>query len=289
MPVSAQGVVQSVTQLSFVTSVWVFSFQRAGRCVASRQRKVKASYCLLAPTQVAHQGGGRGGGGRLTKDSYGPSVWTLVSLVRARAVLCVRETCRVQTCGRVSERACVCTRCGAVSHATVFCHVSVGLFFLACGALCGVASEEGHSLLLPTRAYTGCTPGRRSGRWRTFDERQLRTLCLDSCLSLVRARAVLCVRETCRVQTCGRVSERARVCTRCGAVSHATVFCHVSVGLFFLACGALCGVASEEGHSLPALRARRPPVHSPHAKPTSRRAHAEEVPLHDWHSPPLIP
>ena len=25
----------------------------------------------------------------------GPSVWTLVSLVRARAVLCVRETCRI--------------------------------------------------------------------------------------------------------------------------------------------------------------------------------------------------
>ena len=54
------------------------------------------------------------------------------------------------------------------------------------------------------------------------------------------------------VQTCGRVSERVRVCTGCGAVSHAAVSCHVSVGLFFLECGALCGVASAESHpSLP--------------------------------------
>ena len=64
-----------------------------------------------------------------------------------------------------------------------------------------------------------------------------------------------------RVQTCGRVSERVRVCTGCGAVSHA-VSCHVGV-----ACGALCGVASAEGHA--ALRARRPPVHTPHALPPS--------------------
>ena len=35
------------------------------------------------------------------------------------------------------------------------------------------------------------------------------------------------------VQTCGRVSERVRVCTGCGAVNHAAVSCHVSVGLSF--------------------------------------------------------
>ena len=74
-----------------------------------------------------------------------------------------------------------------------------------------------------------------------------------------------------------RERERVRVCTGCGAVSHAAVSCHVSVGLFFLACGALCGVASAEGHRLPALRARRPPVHTPHALPPSRCARAEEV------------
>ena len=38
-------------------------------------------------------------------------------------------------------------------------------------------------------------------------------------------------------------------------------------GLFLSACGALCCVVSTEGHRLLALRARRPPVHTPHALP----------------------
>ena len=95
-----------------------------------------------------------------------------------------RKKERVQTCGRVSERVRVCTGCGAVSHAAVSCHVSVGLFFLACGALCGVASAEGHRLPLSTlRLHSFCTPGKRSGRWRTFERRQLRTS-LSGLLSL---------------------------------------------------------------------------------------------------------
>ena len=60
-----------------------------------------------------------------------------------------------------------------------------------------------------------------------------------------------------------------------------------SVGLLFLACGALCGVAAAEGHRLPALRARRPPVHTPHALLPSRCARAEEVPC-PLHYPPLF-
>ena len=138
----------------------------------------------------------------------------------------------VQTCGRVSERVRVCTRCGAVSHAAVSCHVSVGLsFFSVRGAVwrrvCG-RSPPPTVYLEPTQF---CTPGRRSGRWRTFGRRQVQTS-LSGLLSLSCVH-VLCVRETCRVQTCGRVSERVRVCTGCGAVSHAAVSCHVSVGLSF--------------------------------------------------------
>ena len=97
--VSAQDVVQSVTQLSHVESSL---FQCAGRCEVSRQRKVAASALTLRTYTVLHtREAGRGGWRTLkTETSCKPcSVGSLVSLVLARAVLCVRETWRDPTCG----------------------------------------------------------------------------------------------------------------------------------------------------------------------------------------------
>ena len=63
----------------------------------------------------------------------------------------------------------------------------------------------------------------------------------------------------------------------------------VSVWVFFLlACGALCGVASAEGNRLQALKARRPPVHSPHALPPPGM-HMQKRSRAHWHYPPRIP
>ena len=61
-------------------------------------------------------------------------------------------------------------------HAAVFCRVSVGLFSFSVWGRC-VASrlrKVTASHCLPY-SYTVSTPGKRSGRWRTFERRQLRT------------------------------------------------------------------------------------------------------------------
>ena len=105
----------------------------------------------------------------------------------------------------------------------------MGLFFSACGALCGVASAESHRLPLSTSRLHSLHTREEIGEVEDVREKTATDLSVWTLVSLVRARAVLCVRETCRVQTCGRVSERVRVCTGCGAVSHAAVSCHVSV------------------------------------------------------------
>ena len=115
----------------------------------------------------------------------------------------------------MSESVRVCTGCGAVSHAAVSCHVSVGLSFLACGALCGVASAEGHRLPLSTLRLHSLHTREEVGEVEDVREKKATDLSVWTLVSLVRALAVLCVRETCRVQTCGRVSERVRVCTGC--------------------------------------------------------------------------
>ena len=180
---------------------------------------------------------------------------------------------------RSRERACPCLH-------RVWCRTShsclrsceCGSFFLQRAGRC-VASRlrkvtASHCL---TCAYTVCTPRMRSGRWRTFERRQLRTSVWTLVSLSVLICSVLCVRETCRVHTCGRVSVRARVCTGCGAGRHAAVFCRLSVGLFsFSVRGAVwrrvCGRSPPPGPkgatSTSALTARFAP---------SRYAHAEEV------------
>ena len=105
---------------------------------------------------------------------------------------------------RSRERACTCLHMVWCSQSRS-CLLSrqCGTFLFSVRGRC-VASrlrKVTASHCLP-RAYTVCTPGRKSGRWRTFERRQLRTS-LSGLLSLVHARAVLCVKETCRVQTCG--------------------------------------------------------------------------------------
>ena len=89
----------------------------------------------------------------------------LLSLsVRARVVLCLRETCRVQTCGRVSAHVRVCTRGGAVRHAAVFCRVWCGTFFWRAGRCVASRLRKVAASLCLHCANTRCTPGRRSGR-----------------------------------------------------------------------------------------------------------------------------
>ena len=92
-------------------------------------------------------------------------------------------------------------------------------------------------------------------------------LCLDSCLS--RACTCRAVRERDVQSPDVRSRERACTCLHRVWLQSVTQLSSVTscVGLFFLACGALCGVAFAEGLRLPALRARRPPVHTPHALP----------------------
>ena len=116
---------------------------------------------------------------------------------------------------------------------------------------------------------------------------------LSGLLSLsMRARSVLCVRETCRVQTCGRVSVRVRACpclrrVWCRSSRSCLLSCQ-RASFFLLACGALRRVASAEGHRLPALRARRPPVHSTQALPPPG-VHMQRRSRTHWHHPPRIP
>ena len=79
--VPAKNVVQSVSQLSLVQFSVGFCVWGAVRCHVSGQSLPPLSY--LAPALLAYQGGRRGGGGRLKRDSCGQPccVVTLVSLV----------------------------------------------------------------------------------------------------------------------------------------------------------------------------------------------------------------
>ena len=169
MSVSAQGVAQSVTQLSSVGSGVGLSFGVRGAVWRRDYGRSQPPSVYIAPTHVAHQGGGRGGGGRLSEDSYGPLSGLLSLSVRARVVLCLRETCRVQTCGRVSAHVRVCTRGGAVRHAAVFCRVWCGTFFWRAGRCVASQLRKVAASLCLHCANTRCTPGRRSGRKRTLE------------------------------------------------------------------------------------------------------------------------
>ena len=151
-------------------------------------------------------------------------------------------------------------------------------YLLACGALCGVASAEGHRLPLSTLRLHSLHTMEEVGEVADVREKTATDLCLDSCLSLC-ACTFRAVREREDVQGPDvRSRERACPCLhRVGAGRHAAVFCRVSVGLFSF---------SVRGAVWRRVCGRSPPPGPKGATPTSaltarfarsRYAHTEEV------------
>ena len=150
--------------------------------------------------------------------------------------------------------------------------VSVWVFFLlACGALCGVASAEGHRLPLSTLRLHSLHTREEVGEVEDVREKTATDLCLDSCLSLCA-----CTFRAVRERDVQSPDVRSGVCTGCGAVSRSCLLSRQWGTFLFSVRGAVwrrvCGRSPPPGPkgatSTSALTARFAP---------SRYAHTEEV------------